>query len=1303
MVFKPINLARQSFVKTFTHGYAQSLVAASQSSSASQNTSFHSLSNNVVSFFGKTGASNQAQQSAQPPSTSAGASTGAGQPDTHSHEGGLAAYYAAWQTHQKAEEKEWHQFQFAKRIGWKAPTTIPESQPKSKHGVKVAEGQEKPIRAQLERSHTTSALDESRKTRRDSVAEAIALVQVNEAIVKEIGSRKQAPPAVFANVEAKPVVQDVSEEVMSAAADSFSGASPSLIESSSQSISTKATSISEAESYTEHLVDLAEQQSYAEIPVVFEAMLASGTRPSSSAYNALLLAAINLPRGKHQVVPKVLDVYVDMLRRRVLPDTATYAILVELFAARALDVMAMKKELIEKRVRYGEVEKQGSFVFHSDEMEFKILSEDDSMSLAIKLFDTAAAVATNHVFPAETYRLMISATAEYGRIGDMVRIYADMESQDIVPPTAIFAPMIQAFAGIGDLRSAVECYNEYKALAIAHDEGGQMIVRQDEEIYAATVKAYSLCGRMNDGMKFLGKIEHAMGTSERLPLIRNMVALQTLYPEWLANERHSEALSHAVEKLSAEARSSALAAICIDAADKNNITTASEAFGLLASKAGVDLSDPAMAMLVMYVRAGNLDAASAVWKGLSGVQATTKIIEPTTIYVKFMIGKGELGQALREGRSMFARVRNHELQSRNTTAEVVDQIDEAIEVISHHLMKAHLILPAVPSVELMCMMMENGNLVAPLAERLLAGLGPEDISGLPLDAIHLLTQVQAGILINHAKLDIAHAARFIHLFDLIVSSGSPVEKRTSKLVEQALNKLNRADLIMRWQRHQYPVAPPLMSPVTFGSAYHSVVPPIPLSYGDTYDPYGSSTDFKGSTVIAEELEKTYGRHASHLNEALTKFRNMRRVGQHPRYVTYAKLITAAAKENRISLAHDILAMAKQDVPLLPHSRVVRHGWIAILDSMTAACLTVGQRDLADQYHQDLLNMGTAPSANTFGLYITTLKDSTKTFDEATEAVKIFLRAKSEGVEPSSFLYNALIGKLGKARRIDDCLFYFAEMRSLGIRPTSVTYGTIVNALCRVSDEKFAEELFEEMESMPNYKPRPAPYNSLMQYFLTTKRDRAKVLAYYERMKVNNIQPTMHTYKLLIDTYATLEPINMSAAERVLGDIRSAGSSPEAVHYASLIHAKGCVLHDMAGARAVFDSVAAEGRIAPQPSLYQALFESMVANHDVAATESVLRKMAEQKLGLTAYIANTLIHGWAMAKDITKAKSIFESLGREKREPSTYEAMTRAYLSVEDHGNAMSVVGEALRRGYPSAVANKICELVGGGASRLLTV
>lgn len=343
-------------------------------------------------------------------------------------------------------------------------------------------------------------------------------------------------------------------------------------------------------------------------------------------------------------------------------------------------------------------------------------------------------------------------------------------------------------------------------------------------------------------------------------------------------------------------------------------------------------------------------------------------------------------------------------------------------------------------------------------------------------------------------------------------------------------------------------------------------------------------------------------------------------------------------------------------------------------------------------------MGATPSANTFGLYITTLKESTKTFDEASEAVKIFHRAKAEGVEPSSFLYNALIGKLGKARRIDDCLFYFAEMRALDIKPTSVTYGTIVNALCRVSDEKFAEQLFDEMEAMPNYKARPAPYNSMMQFFLTTKRDKAKVLAYYDRMTAKGISPTAHTFKLLVDTHATLEPVDMAAAETVLEQIRASGQRPEAIHYASLIHARGCVLHDMEGARKVFDSVIADRSIQVNASLFQSLFESMVANHRVADTEPILGLMRRRGVELTPYIANTLIHGWAAEKNIDRAFAIYDAVGYTKREPSTYEVMTRAFLAAEERERAKSVVSEMLSRGYPSAVVNKVLELLGGGSA-----
>jgi lipopolysaccharide biosynthesis regulator YciM len=171
---------------------------------------------------------------------------------------------------------------------------------------------------------------------------------------------------------------------------------------------------------------------------------------------------------------------------------------------------------------------------------------------------------------------------------------------------------------------------------------------------------------------------------------------------------------------------------------------------------------------------------------------------------------------------------------------------------------------------------------------------------------------------------------------------------------------------------------------------------------------------------------------------------------------------------------------------------------------------------------------------------------------------------------------------------------------------------------------------------------------------------------------------------------------MTAAEKVLESIKAAGQQPEAVHYASLIHAKGCVMHDMEGARRVFDSVLGNGKVRLQPCLYQALFEAMVANHQVAATADLLKDMAGRNVEMTAYIANTLIHGWAAEGNIANAKSIYDGIGIQKREPSTYEAMTRAFLASEDRQSASGVVQEMLSRGYPTAVASKIVELVGGG-------
>ncbi|KAF2842333.1 hypothetical protein M501DRAFT_927214 [Patellaria atrata CBS 101060] len=1289
MVFKTLHLARQSLAKTFTHGYAQSIVAASQSSYASQTNSFSQFSINVNNRHSKTSGSHiqNAFHNTDRPSTTTAAGKAVHPNQTESD---LAAYYAAWQKHQRVGEHEWQQFQFAKRIEWKPPTTVPDGISPAKDAVIVEEDVFlAPTRTGIERAYSASAVDDFKKAVGDEEDEAIAIAQVDEAIAQEIEKVREDVKDETAKSEASATPTSSRDATPSSASEASTDASP-------QPESTVATSISEEVSYTDRLNKLVENRHYEKIPAVFESMLLADIKPTVSAYHALLLAAIHLPLGKHQVVPKALDVYSDMLRRHVVPNTAIYSTLIELLSVRALNVLAMKQVLDEKRERFGGVEEAGRFMLKSNETEYDILVEDDSLATAIKLFDAATAIHQHRSFSEKTYRSLISACAEQGKVDDMVRIFGHMETQKVIPHPETFVPMIHALALSGDLRSAVECYDGYKTLAISNDKGDLSMVRKDNDVYAALIKAYAICNRLEGGQKFLKRVETVIEAPELIAALQETVALKAFVPYWLNVGSFEQAFAYAVEHLNSRARNLAMAGITIKAADRNEIEIAMKSFDSL--DGSIDVSGPAMAIAAMHVRLGDIEAADRYWTVLEFSTPKPQYIESTTMQTIALIGSGQSDRGISQSRRMFSRIRESQTSSKQAQLEAVDQIDEAIEVIGTFMAKRCIYLSPSATMEMLQTMIENGGVVPSVAIHVIAGLQPEHIASLGWSDLNLLMQVQAGMIINGSR-DINDTARFTHLLSLLTSRGLQIESQTSRVIEKGLVRLNRPDLVSQWQGYKYPVQEQHFSP----SSYHPVQKTAArvVSAEDSYDPYAATTDNKGSVAITDLLDKAHGRSSSHLNEALTKFRNMRRAGRHPRFFTYAKLITAAAKENRLNLAHDILGIAKQDVPFLPEYRIVRYGWVTILDAMVAACLTNGRRELAAQYHQELLSMGAAPSANTFGLYITTLKESTKTFDEASEAVRIFQRAKTEGVEPSSFLYNALIGKLGKARRIDDSLFYFTEMRNLGIRPTSVTYGTIVNALCRVSDEKFAEELFEEMESMPNYKPRPAPYHSLMQFFLTTKRDRSKVLAYYDRMRSKNIMPTTHTYKLLIDTYATLEPVDMAAAERILEQVQTSGEQPDAVHYASLIHAKGCVMHDMAGARQLFDKVLSEGLVRPQACLYQSLFEAMVANHKIEDTQAVLKNMSARGVDLTPYIANSLIHGWAMAKDINKAKVIYDTVPLDKREPSTYEAMTRAYMAVEDRDGAMSVVNEGLSRGYPAAVANKIMELVNGARAAAL--
>ena len=1255
MPFKPLShLARVSIAKSLFHN-GPSVVAAGQYASTTASTSINQIHNYPVGKFAK---ASHLQNVFQGTSSSSGAGAKTGHASSGSQgDASLATYFAAWQhAQQTGDDTELREHQFQRRIGWKSterPATGVHRLDSSK-AVDLL----RPAPRLANRPYSENAAEDVRNAQ-DSLAEAEALAKIDEAIAQEIKDVQ----------ESKTAEEALEEDTAS---------------SPHQSTSTNLTSpaIDDSAFFSRRINDLGREQQYADIPAVFESMLKDGLVPTVEAYNDILVSAIALSEGTYQVWPRALEVYGDMTKRTVEPNASTYAILVQFLVLRGLEASKTKRALELRRSRYANAD--GDFFFKSTALQQELYAGDNSTVFAIKLYNVAKAKIVDFELSAPVYNALIQACVQAGLVEDMEAVVADMRSQGLAPSSTLYPAMISAYSAAKDVDAAKKCYEKYRNFAIVRAANDQ----QDFAVYAALIKAYLSSGLTEGGLHFYDKIvESYAGSPDQEYLTQALttsLVIEAIVPFHLETADFSGAIESIKQYSNNVATSDrAFSKVCIAAADANEIELAQRAFSSISTVS----ADAAMALAAMYARHGQIESARATWNQITALPDKPEVVEFVAMLVSTIMNSGRIEAALAEARSMFKQIR----ASIDLQTETIIEIDEAIVLFGELMTQQHVVVSAQGSINLIRTMIENGGLVTPVAEHAIASLGPECVMELPPQDIALALHVQAGMLPAQPGVsDPAHTARFCHLLETVLNRGIAMDPSTIMMVTEAFPRLHgaRADLVHRWKDLlQPPVKPtPMFSPVLANT------PVVEMSPTEAYDPYAYNTDYRTSTIISDQLESTTGRTENHLSDALSRFRNVRRAGRHVRYTTYAKLITAAGKTKQTHLIHEIFGMAQSDVPLVPEYPSVKAGWIPIIDAMVAAFLTVGDRKAAAKYHQDLLNMGAAPSANTFGIYITTLEG---TFDEATEAVKIFQRALSEGVEPSVFLYNAVIGKLGKARRIDDCLLYFGDMQAKNIRPSSVTYGTLVNALCRTSEERFAEEMFDEMESMPNYRPRAAPYNSIIQYFLNTKRDRSKVLAYYERMKMRGIKPTSHTYKLLIEANASLEPVNLSAAEAIMEEMKAAGIQPEAVHYGTLIHAKGCVMHDMEAARVTFDSVLADGSIRITDNLYQNLLESMVANHLVAETDAVVNDMRVRRVNMTPYIANTLIHGWAGESQISKAKSIYESLGRERREPSTYEAMTRAYLAGGDQEGARTVVREMLSKGYPAAVAEKVLVLVNG--------
>jgi len=280
-------------------------------------------------------------------------------------------------------------------------------------------------------------------------------------------------------------------------------------------------------------------------------------------------------------------------------------------------------------------------------------------------------------------------------------------------------------------------------------------------------------------------------------------------------------------------------------------------------------------------------------------------------------------------------------------------------------------------------------------------------------------------------------------------------------------------------------------------------------------------------------------------------------------------------------------------------------------------------------------------------------------------------------------YGSMIKAYGQVRDVKHVKQLWDDMVFKGVQPTAITLGCMIEALvtnrCTAEAWKLAREIRSDEHTRPLVNT--VIYSTILKGFASVK-ETDKVMALYEEMKANKIQPNNITYNTILNAFALGGAMDRLPA--LLQDMKNAvpPAEPDIVTYSTIV--KGyCNSGSLDQALEILKDMQSDGNIVPDEVMYNSLLDGCAKEHRPNDAIKLLDDMRKNRVAPSNYTLSMIVKLMGRCRRLNQAFSIIDDLSREyglKVNIQVYTCLIQGCFNNRQAAKAVALHDQILKEG-----------------------